>query len=156
MLVGWLVGWLVIWPSLRSYVEQFFESANMKMNLNLGLIVVAVLITASVNSQAGEATSPPTERAKPNNLQPIDDVPVASKELIPPSEKPKLETKKTVKKGADTVDEYRINGKLFKMRVTPAKGPAYTLIDPKGDGNFIRSDGPEQKIATPTWVLLEW
>jgi Protein of unknown function (DUF2782) len=98
-----------------------------------------------------------TERVKPKDVQAVDDAPTASKELIPKQEKPKLETKvTTVKKGTDTVEEYRINGKLFKMRITPAKGPAYYLVDPKGDGVFIHSDGPEQKIATPTWVLLEW
>ena len=68
-----------------------------------------------------------------------------------------LEGKVTiVKKGSDTVEEYRLNGKLYKMRVVPAKGPAYFLVDPKGDGNFSRVEGPAPKIAVPTWVLIEW
>ncbi len=120
-------------------------------------LISATMALVVSSAFATVALAQSTERAKPKDVVPVEDAPVASKELIPPKEKAKLESKvTTVKKGADTVDEYRLNGKLFKMRITPAKGPAYYLIDPKGDGNFIRADGPEQKIATPTWVLLEW
>ena len=128
----------------------------MKKNpvISATMAMVVPLVFAAFTSVA-QAQS--TERAKPKDVQPVEDVPVASTELIPPKEKTKLESKvTTVKKGADTVDEYRLNGKLFKMRITPAKGPSYYLVDPKGDGNFIRADGPEHKIATPTWVLLEF
>lgn len=128
----------------------------MKKNPVISATVVLV-VSSAFATIATLASAQSTERAKPKDVVPVEDAPVASKELIPPKEKATLEAKvTTVKKGADKVDEYRMNGKLFKMRITPAKGPSYFLVDPKGDGNFIRADGPEQKIATPTWVLLEW
>ena len=93
------------------------------------------------------------ERVKPPGTAPLEEAPP------PPlvKEDLSLEGKVTiVKKGSDTVEEYRLNGKLYKMRVVPAKGPAYFLVDPKGDGNFSRVEGPAPKIAVPTWVLIEW
>jgi hypothetical protein len=42
------------------------------------------------------------------------------------------------------------------MRVVPAIGPAYWLIDPKGDGSFVRLDSPTPNIAVPMWVILEF
>ncbi len=94
------------------------------------------------------------EHVKPKDLQPVEAPP-------PP---PKVNTQDLtaedkvtiVKKGNETVEEYRRNGKLYKMRVVPASGPAYFLVDPKGDGNFTRVEGPAPKIAVPTWVLIEW
>ena len=59
-------------------------------------------------------------------------------------------------RGTDSIDEYRIGGRLYKQRVQPASGPAYYLIDEKGEGKFTRVDGPDLKTAIPMWVLLTW
>ena len=93
------------------------------------------------------------EHPKPKDLQSVEAPPPPPKV----TEDLSMEGKVTiVKRGTDTVEEYRLNGKLYKMRVVPANGPAYFLVDPKGDGNFARVDGPAPTIAVPTWVLLEW
>ena len=62
----------------------------------------------------------------------------------------------TRKAGGDTIVEYRIRGKLYQQKVQPAAGPAYYLIDDKGEGKFTRVDGPDVKYSVPMWVLLEW
>ncbi len=56
----------------------------------------------------------------------------------------------------ETVTEYRLKGKLYKMEVKPVVGPAYTLIDEKGEGKFVRMGEVSTKIAVPMWVLLTW
>lgn len=56
----------------------------------------------------------------------------------------------TTKKDA-THYEYRINGRLYMIKVVPAKGPPYYLIDPDGSGEWRRADGPD--TAPPMWVL---
>lgn len=112
-----------------------------------------LLMLALSSAYTLPALAQSTERAKPKDLKPLEEAPP------PPQvkEDPTLEPKVTIiKKGSDTVEEYRINGKLYKMRVVPANGPAYFLVDPKGDGNFSPVEGPAPKIAVPTWVLLEW
>lgn len=68
-----------------------------------------------------------------------------------------LEPQVTIVKSAkDTREEYRIKGKLYMIKVTPAVGPAYYLIDRQGDGNFIESDIPGPVIKPPMWVIHSW
>ena len=62
----------------------------------------------------------------------------------------------TRQSGTDTIEEYRIGGRMYKQRVQPAAGPAYFLIDEKGEGKFIRVDGPDLKVSVPMWVLFSW
>ena len=63
----------------------------------------------------------------------------------------------TVRKSdKETVTEHRLKGRLYKMEVKPAVGPAYTLIDEKGEGKFVRMGEVTTKIAVPMWVLLTW
>jgi hypothetical protein len=70
---------------------------------------------------------------------------------------PALEPQVTIRKEATaTITEYRVRGKLFMMRVTPAKGPAYVLIDHRGDGQFARQDNLDPGVRVPQWVLIEF
>ena len=70
---------------------------------------------------------------------------------------PSLEPQVTIRKEPDrTVTEYRIKGKLYMMKVTPASGPAYILMDHRGDGSFSRLDNLDTGLRVPQWVLLEF
>ncbi len=52
------------------------------------------------------------------------------------------------------VEEYRVNGRLYKIRVTPARGEPYLLIDPTGEGSFVRQEGPGNPgLSVPQWVI---
>jgi hypothetical protein len=56
-----------------------------------------------------------------------------------------------------TVAEYRRNGKLYMMKVTPKIGKPYYLIDREGKGSFDRADLPANgRIVVPQWVLFEF
>ena len=57
---------------------------------------------------------------------------------------------------AETVTEYRFKGKLYKMVVKPKSGPAYTMIDEKGEGKFVPVGELGTKIAVPMWVIHSW
>ena len=41
----------------------------------------------------------------------------------------------------DVVSEYRVQGQLRMVRVQPAHGPVYYMIDSNGDGRLDRSKG---------------
>jgi len=61
------------------------------------------------------------------------------------------------KKGGDTVEEYRINGELYMMKVTPAAGgPAYYLLKEDQDGGWAKYDGPSQPLTVPKWVIFRF
>ncbi|NLY13134.1 MAG: DUF2782 domain-containing protein [Gammaproteobacteria bacterium] len=60
-----------------------------------------------------------------------------------------------VQKGDKTIEEYRLNGFLYAVKVTPKKGKPYFLVRADGsDGNFIRADKPELRI--PSWEIFSW
>lgn len=57
--------------------------------------------------------------------------------------------------GDKTIQEYRQNGFLYAIKVTPKGGKPYFLVRADGsDGNFIRSDQPDMLI--PAWKIFEW
>ena len=61
------------------------------------------------------------------------------------------------KKGEDTVEEYRINGELYMMKVTPpAGGPAYYLLKEDQNGGWAKYDGPSQPVTVPKWVIFRF
>ncbi|GHB32741.1 DUF2782 domain-containing protein [Salinicola rhizosphaerae] len=57
-----------------------------------------------------------------------------------------------------TIDEYRVNGELYAIRVSPRHGDGksdeiYFLYDDDGDGDFKRVDAPS--VPIPDWVQSE-
>ena len=57
--------------------------------------------------------------------------------------------------GDKTITEYRQNGFLYAIKVTPKNGKPYFLVRADGsDGNFIRSDQPDMLI--PAWEIFKW
>jgi len=57
-----------------------------------------------------------------------------------------------VPKGAAVHEEYRLNGELYMVKVIPAKGRPYYLVDREGQGEFVRSE-LEPRISIPMWVI---
>ncbi len=61
-----------------------------------------------------------------------------------------------IKRGENTIEEYRYNGILYLVKVTPRHGVPYYLIDRKGDGNFSRSDVLDGGVSPPMWVIHQF
>lgn len=100
------------------------------------LFALSIGIAAPVLAQ----TPAPVPDAKPPAMVPLDD---------------SLEPQVTiVKREGNTFEERRINGKLYEVRVTPAHGVPYVLVDQSGDGNFVRVDAPgTPTLSVPMWVI---
>src|SRR5690606_4277499 len=49
--------------------------------------------------------------------------------------------------GDRTVEEYRVNGFLYAVNVTPNPGKPYFLVRAYGDINFVRADQPDMLIT---------
>jgi len=99
------------------------------------------------------AALPVFAQGKPQ-LQPIPEPPPP-----PPGYEldPALEPQVTIlKRGTDTVEEYRIGGRLYMVKVTPANGRPYYLIDHKGDGRFSRQDSLDTGTRPPMWVIHQF
>lgn len=61
-----------------------------------------------------------------------------------------------VKRGENTVEEYRMNGQLYMQKITPAHGVPYYLVKENVDGGWERMDGPGERLAIPHWVLFRF
>jgi hypothetical protein len=48
-----------------------------------------------------------------------------------------------------------VGGKVYLMKVVPARGEPYYLVDKSGDGTFERLPGGAH-IAPPMWVIKQW
>jgi len=70
---------------------------------------------------------------------------------------PTLEPQVTIRKrGEDTVEEYRIGGKLYMLKVTPPNGRSYYMIDERGDGKFARQEAHDSGVRPPMWVIHQF
>ncbi len=109
-------------------------------------IVLAMLLLCAVLRAAAAD--------RPDNLAPVPEPPPP-----PPGMAldPALEPQVTIiKRGTDTVEEYRVGGKLYMMKVTPAHGPSFYLIDEKGDGKMSRQDSFDTGVRPPMWVIHQF
>lgn len=65
-----------------------------------------------------------------------------------------LEPQVTItKRGEDKVEEFRMEGKLYMMKVTPPHGVPYYLVDNTGSGQWVRQDSKDAGLRVPMWVI---
>lgn len=96
---------------------------------------------------------PVAAQTRPIDLQPIPEPPPPPPGMVDDAS---LAPQVTIKKrGEDKVEEYRMNGKLYMIKVTPSHGTPYYLVDPKGDGGFVRDDtgSGDKPLSVPMWVI---
>ncbi len=55
-----------------------------------------------------------------------------------------------------TIEEYRVNGVLRYIKITPSHGPAYYMIDTNGDGFVDQRFDDLENPPTNQWILMEW
>jgi hypothetical protein len=114
------------------------------MRPNKPHLLFALLFSAFALSAAAQQ--------RPADLQPLPEPPP----MPPGMADPALEPQVTIRKqGEDRVEEYRMNGKLYMIKVTPPHGKAYYLVDRKGTGSFTQEDSAvgDKGISVPMWVI---
>ncbi len=107
----------------------------------------------------------------PDDLVPLPEIPESSEmpgadlpELEPPPPlppdmdvDPDLEPQVTIiKRGEDTIEEYRMQGELYMIKVIPRVGfPYYMVRNPASSVNMHPGD-PGSHISVPMWRILEF
>jgi hypothetical protein len=121
------------------------------------LIILILLLSAALPAAAQSKPS------NPKDLRPIPEVPEPPEIALPSpgtdEEDAALEPQVTItRRGEDKIEEYRINGRLYMIKVTPRIGLPYYLIDNQGDGTFSAggSGGLDQNIRPPMWILRQF
>jgi hypothetical protein len=85
----------------------------------------------------------------------------AELQALPP---PTLDTNEAVdepqvtitKQTEQTVEEYRVSGKLYMIKIIPKTGKPYYLVDDRGDGKFSRQESLDSGVRPPRWVIHQF
>lgn len=58
-------------------------------------------------------------------------------------------------RGTDKIEEYRIKGRLYMIKVTPRIGKPYYLL-PGPHGQFVRHSDLSPNFVVPMWMIKEF
>lgn len=61
-----------------------------------------------------------------------------------------------IRKDDSVIEEYRVNGHLYMVKVTPFHGLPYVLMDNDGDGKLESRRSDLDDVIVPQWVLFTW
>ena len=102
----------------------------------------AVAPEPAPEAAAGEFAPEPAPPDLPNRLE--DGQPIEPEVTI-------------VRKGDAVIEEYRANGRMFMVKITPKLGKPYYLLDRDGDGRMeSRMSDLYANFAVPQWVIFSW
>ena len=114
------------------------------------LVLLSVLATSSACSPVQAAD----KKTVPDNLEPLPEaLPPPPALEGNPADEPEVTV---VKKGENTVEEYRIHGELYMQKITPSHGVPYYLLKEDQEGGWSKYDGPATPIAIPKWVIFRF
>ena len=109
------------------------------MTIPMRLLFLLLLSICSVAAFAEQAT--------PRKLEPLPPPPVIGNSA-------EGEPEVTItKEKAVTVEEYRVGGRLYMIKIVPKVGKPYYLVDDRGDGKFSRQDSLDSGVRPPQWVI---
>lgn len=128
-LIQWLTLSLEIWSMIR----------------NLTFVLAAMLILPAAQAQTAAEEEFEAVPAPPDLPDPLESgQPIEPEVTIIRSDK-------------EVIEEYRVNGLLYKVKITPTVGKPYYLIDRDGDGRLeSRREGIYDDGLVPQWVLFSW
>lgn len=94
-------------------------------------------------------------QTRPPNLQPVPEPPPPPRGFeLDPTPEPEVTIRK---RGQEIVEEYRIGGRLYMIKIIPpGGGTPYYLIDHTGDGRFTRQNSHDTGLRPPMWVIHSW
>lgn len=120
------------------------------------LFFCGLLVVASVPLWAEEEAPPASEEITTHQGQPRASEEITKHQGQPPSAVPGSDVV-IIQHKDETVEEYRIGGRIYMIKVEPSKGVPYYLVDTDGDGKLEShySDLTEN-ILIPQWVLFRW
>lgn len=114
------------------------------------------LVLALLAAFALDAFAQSTARPRPPGTTTLEEPPpLPASNQADPALEPQVNIR--TNEAGESVQEYRLRGKLYMQRVTPRHGRPYVLVDHKGDGTFTKQDNTlDGGVRVPQWVLLEF
>jgi hypothetical protein len=117
------------------------------MHLRLASLLFAVTLGWTLGAAAQPAPPPP-------KLEPLPEPPPPPPQV---AADPDLEPQVTiVQRENETVEEFRVKGRLTMLKVTPRHGRPYYLVPDGPDGSFVRHDSLDTGLRVPMWLLYSF
>lgn len=113
-----------------------------KSNKNLASLFIAAMLFPAL-LQAKDL---------PANLEPLEDIPPPS---ISTEDNPDEPVITIIKKQGETIEEYRVGGQLYMMKITPKHGVPYYLHREDQDGAWVNV-GPNPPLSVPKWTIFRF
>lgn len=123
------------------------------------VIITVFFALLSQHGFAADIMPPPTLQISEQAI------PVPTQTEAPPPALPLLEDDsrnipepevRIIRKKDTVIEEYRVNGSLRFIKVTPTIGPAYYLVDTDGDGVLETRENDLDNPPISRWILLQW
>ena len=118
--------------------------------MRTGVFIVSAFLAFAATA-AQEASQDPGQTATP----PRSAAPLPEKIRAPDDVSNIPAVKIHTRDNGDVVEEYRHNGRLYMVKVTPPGGIPYTLMDTNGDGLLDKSDA-EGPVAPVYYTIYRW
>ncbi|MBC6961585.1 MAG: DUF2782 domain-containing protein [Nitrosomonas sp.] len=100
---------------------------------------------------------------QPDNLVPLPEIPeppTAEEENTLPPElglDPSLEPEITIHEGKDKmIEEYRVNGELYMIKITPRIGKPYYLLNRRSAAGTPHRGDMESGVSVPMWQIYRF
>lgn len=75
----------------------------------------------------------------------------------PPAGDQELQPEVTIiQRDGDVVEEYRVGGQLYMVKITPSKGLPYYLVDSDGDGSLETRRNELDNPEVVKWRIFSW
>lgn len=122
------------------------------------LFLCAICFTSSVSAQANNPLTNPPPLPELPDLAPPDLTPSEEPELPDLGMDSSLEPEITIRKGEKgTVEEYRIGGQLYMIKVIPRIGKPFYLLNKRSPvGEPHRGDLEGYGVNVPMWELYRF
>lgn len=116
------------------------------MHLRITALSAALLFAVALGATA--------QKAPPATLEPLPEAPPTPPEI---ANDPDLEPQITItRRATETIEEYRVGGRLTMVKVTPKTGRPYYLVADGADGTWVRRDSLDTGLKVPMWLLFSF
>jgi hypothetical protein len=128
------------------------------MNDKWKMLAIAGLLLSSAAAFAQKDAAKTADPADaPKSADPAAPPPIPPIPPKVPNEEPAPTVTITEKHG-ERIEEYKQNGRIYMVKITPAKGPPYYYLDTDGDGQLeLREQDRKLNPVQPIyWKVKKW
>lgn len=124
-----------------------------KIHKNLASVLLTVFTAIAMQWSLVALAETPKPIPTPADAQPLEEVPPPP--ALGAESNPDEPQITIVKRKGETIEEYRVNGQLYMMKVTPAHGVPYYLHKEDQEGSWVNI-GPNPPLSIPKWTIFRF